>query len=158
MFSNLRANNQVYVLHKDGTPYLEVGNVISVSAPMPAIGQFGQPMSYTVDVTIKAGDQTVTYSKLPSNAEIADWGGNGNLVVAANRDAMNSELQAMKQRSVEVLASVDYHKGVIDVVDKILQQVNPEYAEKVALQAELTSLKAELMQLRSELKGEKTST
>lgn len=158
MFSNLRANNQVYILHKETTPYLEVGNVISVSAPMPMLGQYGQALNYSVDITVRVGDNTVNYSKLPCNAEIADWGGNGNLVVAASREAMNNELNSMRQKSVDIINSLDYHKNVIDVVEKILQQLNPEYAEKVSLQAELSSLKAELLQLRNELKGKKSSS
>lgn len=168
-FSNLRTNNQIYILHKDNTPYLESGNVLSVTAPMPTMGNFGQPTVFTVDVTVKTGEQTITYSKLPSGAEVADWGGNGNLVVACSREAMNNELQSMKQKSVDVIASVDYHKQVIDVCDKIMQQLNPEYAEKVQQQEELSNLKgqvammsqnmSELMKMNKELmeqlKGEK---
>lgn len=35
MFSNLRANSQIYILHKDASPYVEIGSVVSVSQPQP---------------------------------------------------------------------------------------------------------------------------
>ena len=35
MFSNLRTNSQLYILHRDTTPYIEIGQVVSVSQPRP---------------------------------------------------------------------------------------------------------------------------
>lgn len=35
MFSNLRTNSQIYILHRDATPYVEIGQVVSVSQPRP---------------------------------------------------------------------------------------------------------------------------
>lgn len=163
-FSNLRSGNQIFVLHREATPYLEIGQVINVTAPMPMFNQFTSPANYAVDVTAKVGDSNITYSKLPSNAEVADWGGNGNMVVATTRDAMNAELNNLRQKSIEVLQSVDYHKETLKVVDKILQQLNPEYAEKAVQQEEIQQLKKQLAdmstslnEIMSHLKGEKVS-
>lgn len=33
MFQNLRANNQLFILHKEAKHYVEIGSVVSVSAP-----------------------------------------------------------------------------------------------------------------------------
>ena len=150
MFGNLRANNIFYVLHKESTPYLEKGTVVSVSAPMPQLTQLngiGQPTLYSVDVTVKINDNTTTFQKLPANLEVADFAGNGNIVVASSRSAMNSELQAMRQRSVDIVKSVDYHNGIIQVCDKILQDLNPEEAEKAAQQQEINTLKQQMSQM-----------
>lgn len=58
-FQNLRVNNQFYILHKDGTPFVETGSVVGVSAPVPEAAQqpmmFGQPMRMVVDITVKGG-------------------------------------------------------------------------------------------------------
>ena len=35
MFQNLRANNQLFILHKEAKHYVEIGSVVSVSAPKP---------------------------------------------------------------------------------------------------------------------------
>lgn len=63
-FQNLRVNSQFYILHKDGTPYVEVGAIAGVSNPVPDGTQpvmFGQPMKMVVDITVKVGEQTVTF-------------------------------------------------------------------------------------------------
>lgn len=74
---------------------------------------------------------------------------------------MNEEVQAMRQRSADVIASVDYHKGVMEVCDRMLQQLNPDAALKAQQQAEISDLKKKinsLMGMIAELKGEKSSS
>lgn len=157
-FSQLRLNSTIYILHKDATPYIEVGQVVNVTAPMPSVGtlpNLGQPITYTVDVTVKVNDQTSLYQKLPANADAADFAANGNVFISCTRDGINTEVQAMRQRSADVLSSIEYHKGVIGVCDTILQQINPEMQEKAQQQQEIASLKqqiSELMGLISELR------
>lgn len=147
MFGQLRINNPLFVLTKQGSPSLEIGTVVSVTAPMPQLSSIGQPTMYTVDVTARINDQNITYQKLPANMDVADFSGNGNVVVACSRESMNSELQAMRQRSVDVVKSVDYHNGMIKAIDKIIQDLNPEEAEKLALQKEVTDLKGQMFQM-----------
>lgn len=147
MFGQLRINNPLFVLNKQGSPSLEIGTVVSVTAPMPQLSSIGQPTMYTVDVTARINDQNITYQKLPANTDVADFAGNGNVVIACSRESMNSELQAMRQRSVDVVKSVDYHNGMIKAIDKIIQDLNPEEAEKLALQKEVTDLKGQMFQM-----------
>lgn len=147
MFGQLRINNPLFILNKQGSPSLEVGTVVSVTAPMPQLSSVGQLTMYTVDVTARVNDQNVTYQKLPANTDVADFAGNGNVVIACSRESMNSELQSMRQRSVDVVKSVDYHNGLIQAIDKIIQDLNPEEAEKLALQKEVTDLKGQMLQM-----------
>ena len=90
MFGQLRINNPLFVLDKQGSPSLEIGTVVSVTAPMPQLSSIGQPTMYTVDVTARINDQNITYQKLPANMDVADFAGNGNVVVACSRESMNS--------------------------------------------------------------------
>lgn len=146
-FSQLRLNSPIYILHKDATPYIEVGQITNVTAPMPVLGtlpQIGQPLSYTVDISVRIGDQTSLYQKLPANSEVADFASNGNVFLSCTRDGINAEIQSMRQRSADVIASVEYHQGVIGVCDKMLQQLNPEAAEKIAQQEEINLLKSQM--------------
>ena len=84
MFQNLRPNSQLYILHKDNTPYIEYGSVVSVSTPkpkypaVPQIGQFPQ-MEMVVDVVVNVGGQTSNLQGLPAGAEIADFGQNAKI-------------------------------------------------------------------------------
>lgn len=137
----------MYILHKGANPFVEVGSVTSVSAPVPKFPvppQFGQPQEMVVDVTVAVNGQNVNYQKLPANAEIADFGQNCNMVIACSRDAMNAEVTAMKQKSVDLLGSVGFHESVIAACDKMLTMLNPEFAEKQRQEAEINNLKEQV--------------
>lgn len=174
MFQSLRTNQQFYILTKGVNPRLDIGTVSQVSAPQvkfPTIPQgLGTQPEYVVDVVVNVNGTTQQFQRLPANKEIADFGDNyGNMVVSMSRDAMNNEIATLKNRSVEHLNRVDEEKQKIIIYDSILQQLNPEYAEKQKQDAEIASLKNQvaamaqtnanlesmMQQLLSEFKGGK---
>jgi len=151
MFQQLRANNQLYILHKDTKPYIEIGSVTSVSAPkpkypMPQPGTLPQ-LEMVVDITANVNGQSVSLQGLPANVDIADCGNNGNVVVSCSREAMNSEVASMKQRSYDILNSIDYHKSVIQGCDDMLRTLNPEFAAKQAQDKEIADLKGQMSEM-----------
>ena len=99
-----------------------------------------------VDIVVKVNNQDVTYQKLPANLDIADFGTNG-IVVADNKLAMNSEIMSLKQKSVDALNNMDFHQQVILNCDKMLSDLNPEFAEKQQQQAEINELKTQVSDL-----------
>ena len=148
MFQSLRPNNQLFILHKD-KPLLEVGSIISVSIPTPKYPvqpMFGQPQEMVVDIIAKVNNQDITYQKIPANLDVADFG-NNSIVLSDNRDAMNSEIMCLKQKSVDILNSVDYHKGVITECDRLLSRLNPDLAEKQAQKARIDTLESQISSL-----------
>ena len=149
MFQNLRQGNQIYILHKDNKPTLETGSVVSVSLPMPKYQVppvFGQQQEMVVDIVAKVNNADTTFQKLPASADIADFGSSG-IVISASREAMNAEVVSLKNKSIDAINSVDYHKEVIDGCDIILSGLNPEYAERQQQQAEINDLKAQVAEL-----------
>ena len=153
MFQNLRANSQIFIRHKDVKPYVEIASVTGVSAPKPkyplmapSLGQMPQ-VEMAVDVTVSINGHGTTFQNLPAGAEIADFGQNGTIVISCSREAMNSEIVSMKQRSQEIIDSVAYHQGVIAGCDEMLNSLNPEYAEKQKQDREIAELKEQMSSL-----------
>ena len=149
MFQNLRSGNQVFILHKDGHPSMEIGSIVSVSMPMPKYQVppvFGQAQEMVVDLVVKVNNVDTTYQKLPATADIADFGLSG-VVISTSRDAMNAEVMSLKNKSIDAINSVDFHKGVIEGCDVILAGLNPEFAERQQQQAEINDLKAQMAEL-----------
>lgn len=147
MFQNLRENSLVYILHKDSTPYIETGSVVRVSSPMPKFPvpqTFGQPQEMTVDVVIRVDGNDITLQKLPASSDVANTTAGGNVTITSSRDAMNAEVNLLKQKSVDIISSVDYHRGLVEGYDKILLQLNPEFAEKQRQQEEISTLKMQM--------------
>lgn len=154
MFSNLRTNSQVYILHKESSPYVDVGTVVSVSQPVPKfpMNNFMNPQELVVDVTVKINDSTVTLQKLPANLDIADQGINGNMVITTSREAMNAEVDALRQKSLGILNSVEYHQKIVQDCEVLLQRLNPEFAEQRQQKQEIDTLKAQMSEMMSGMK------
>jgi len=148
MFQSVRPNSQIYILHKSDKPYIETGIVTSQPLVKPKYqipGTFGKPQEMVVDIAVKANNQTVTYSGLPAQLDISDSYSNGeNIVVADNREAINSEILSLKQKSLDVINSKEYHEGLIECYEKILSDLNPEFAEKKAQKEEIEILKGQM--------------
>lgn len=171
MFQSLRTNQQFYILIKGTNPRLDIGMVTSVTAPQmkfPSIPQGMSQPEYVVDVTVTVNGAIQQFQRLPANKEIADFG-EGNIVVSTSRDAMNNELNTLRNRSEEHIKRVDEEKQKIIAYEAILQQLNPEYAEKQKQEAEIVNLKNQvaamaqsnanlenmMTQLLAQLKGDK---
>ena len=103
-FQNLRNNHQIYILHKDTTPTLEIGKITNVSVPIPKYGNTSMYNDLILDITADVDGRSTNFQKLPANSEIADFG--NNIVVAVSKEAMNSEVMSMKQRSMDILNSI----------------------------------------------------
>ena len=145
-FQNLRNNHQIYILHKDATPTLELGKVTHVSVPVPKYGTNSMYNDLVLDITVDVEGRTTNFQKLPANGEIADFG--NNIVIAISREAMSSEVMSMKQRSMDILNSIEQHQEVIYGCDEILKVLNPEIAEKQRQEQENKALREEINSLK----------
>ena len=148
MFQSVRPNSPIYVLHKGDNPRLETGYVVNQPIPKPKYqmpNAFGQPQELVVDLVIKLNDITVNMNAIPAQLDIADSYINGeNLVISDSREAMNSEILSLKQKSIDIINSAPYPKNLINTYDKLLSDFNPEMAEKQAQQKEISELRAQM--------------
>lgn len=155
MFSNLRPNSQLYILHKDATPYIEIGQVVSVSQPIPRYqtNNFMAPQELVVDVVVNVNGNNITLQKLPANLDVADQGSiNGSLFISTSKESMNNEVTSLKQKSQEIINSIDYHKKVIQDCEILLQRLNPEFAEQKQQKQEIDNLKAQVSEMMNGMK------
>ena len=115
MFQSVRPNSQIFILHKGDTPSIEIGNVTNQPMSRPKYQlptSFGQPQELVVDLVVKVGDRTVNYNNLPAQLDIADSSSNGeSIVISDSKEAMNAEVLNLKQKSTDIINSVDFHKG-----------------------------------------------
>jgi hypothetical protein len=121
-----------YVLRKSDKPYLEVGVVKSKSQPRaqyptqtPNIG-IGLQMQQVVDIIATINGKDETFQNLPLNVEIAQ---KGNDTFSGSREAMLQAVDAMLHTSKKAIEQVPYHKSVIAESEKMLEVLNPQYAE-----------------------------
>ena len=132
-FQSLGAGNPFYVLRKGEKPILEVGVVKSKSQPRakfptatPNI-MAGVQIQQVLDVTATINGKDETFNEIPVNVEIA---ARGNDTFSGSREAMLQAVDAMLQTSKKALEQISYHKGVIAESEKMLEVLNPRYAEE----------------------------
>lgn len=155
MFSNLRPGSQLYILHKDATLYIEMGQVVSVSQPVPKfqVNNFMSPQELVVDIIVSIGGNNVTLQKLPASLNVADQGtANGALFITTSKETMNTEVVSLRQKSLDIINSIDYHKKVIQDCEVLLQRLNPEFAEQKQQKQEIDNLKAQMSEMMNGMK------
>lgn len=149
-FSSLRQGALLYILNKENMPTVNIGTITGVSAPTPKWGApmaFGQPQEYVVDLNVKVDDKQGGFQKVPAHLDAWEYELNGAktpYVLATSKEAINAEVNALRQQALGVISSVDYNRKVVAACDEMLRQLNPEYAEKQKQEQEIAELKSQL--------------
>lgn len=132
-FNSLGNGNPFYILRQGEKPILEVGTVKSKTQPhvkfptsTPNI-MTGLPNQQVLDVTATINGKDETFSDLPINVEIAQ---RGTVMFSGSREAMLQAVDAMLQTSKKAIEQVPYHKSVISESEKMLETLNPRYADE----------------------------
>lgn len=132
-FNSLGNGNPFYILRNGEKPVLEVGVVKSKSQPRAKFPtqtpnvMAGMQMQQVVDVVATINGRDETFSDLPINVEIA---ARGNDTFSGSREAMLQAVDAMLQTSKKALDQIPYHKSVIAESEKMMEALNPRYAEE----------------------------
>ena len=131
-FNSLGNGSPFYILRQGEKPMLEVGVVKSKSqsrakfpTQTPNIMQ-GMQMQQVIDVIATINGKDETFSEIPINVEIAQ---RGNVTFSGSREAMLQAVDAMLQTSKKALEQIPYHKSVISESEKMMEALNPQYAE-----------------------------
>lgn len=133
-FSTIGASAPFYILHKGEKPSLQVGVVKTKSDPKPQYPTqtpnifAGVQQSPVIDVVVTVNGADIPFSNLPLNAETSSYN-NGETLVSCSREAMLQSVDAMMQSSKRALEQTDYHKTVLKEGEKMLDILNPAYAE-----------------------------
>lgn len=163
MFSSLRQDSLFYILDKRSKPTLTVARVAAVSNPAPKYSPGTNPlnpllngMETTVDITVNVDGQNTDFRKVPSNLSI--YGENG-IVISDSREAMNAEIEAMRENSRKIIDSVDYNRTVVEQCGVMLEQLNPSMAQDrerenrlSGLEERMGSMEAVLAEMNKTLK------
>lgn len=153
MFQGLRQNGLFYILEKGEDLKLRVGQVVSVSNPLPKYGQFNTPTfgsqpEMTVDVRVKVDEETMDFKQLNANASIAN---SGNVVVSDSKDAMSAEVEGLLRTSKAILESVPYHEKMLIACDNVLRDLNPSFKKEKEQEEKIGALEEKMVGIEGTL-------
>ena len=131
-FSSLGQGSPLYILRQGEKPTLDVGTVKAKTPPhvkfptsTPNLMTGLQPQQ-VIDITVTLNGKDETYNDIPVGVEIA---AKGNVTFSGSREAMLQAVDNMLQTSKKALEQVTFHKSVIAESEKMLEVLNPQYAE-----------------------------
>lgn len=130
---SLTNGSPFYVLKKGERPQLEIGVVKAKSNPRPQYQtqtpnlMNGMNFQQVVDLTVTINGNDRVINNIPLNVEIAAM---GNETFSGSREAMLQAVDAMLQTSKKAIEQVPWHKNVIAESEKMLEVLNPRYAEE----------------------------
>lgn len=112
---------------------MEVGIVKSKSNPRPQYQtqtpnlMNGLNFQQVVDLTVTINGSDRVIPSIPLNVEIA---AQGNETFSGSREAMLQAVDTMLQTSKKAIEQVPFHKSVIVEAEKMIEVLNPRYAEE----------------------------
>jgi len=135
-FNSLGNGSPFYILRQGEKPILEVGTVkqkSQVRAKFPTQTpnlMAGLQPQQVVDFIVNVNGKDETFTEIPVNVEIAQIG--QSVTFSGSREAMLQAVDNMLQCSKKALEQIDYHKRVIAESEKMIETLNPQYAENKA--------------------------
>jgi hypothetical protein len=154
MFSSSRQGGFIYVLSKGERPTVKIGQIESVSSPVPKYPTYNPSVPYSpqpemlIDIKVRCGEEVLDFQKLPANGEMFAY---PNVIVSEKKEAIISEVEAMMQTSKQIVESVSYHKSVIESCDSILKELNPQFAKEKQQEDRINSLELEVKSVKDGL-------
>lgn len=122
-FKELKQGYPVYILDKEKLT-VKQGKVVNASFPRIDTQSTGRQM--VVDITLEQDGKNAVYT-MPEDSAVVYA---NNLVLSTEQHCLAVEVEKMKADAERILATVDAQKGIIEVADDLLAQLNPSFKEK----------------------------
>lgn len=134
-FNSLSIGSPIYILRKGGNkPILQVGTIKSKTAPAPKYTPQAAPTAFNgtniqqvLSITATFDGKDETFNDIPINLEIA---ARGNDTFTGTRELMLQVVDGLMQNSKKIIESIEYHNSVLLEGEKMLEVLNPRYAEE----------------------------
>lgn len=102
-----------------------------------------------MDITVAVNGINRPFPQLPVNKDSAEYV-NEQTIIAMSRDAMNAELNSLKNESVNAIQRGREEEAKLPVWDKLILQLNPEVAEKQRQEQEIATMKHQMATMASD--------
>ena len=149
MFSNLSPNSILYVLDLNSSPKVLSGPIERVSIPRPKYNTFNPNMEMIVDIIATINGERREFKGVPNGA-IANFGTDA-FVLAENKEALNSYINAMIQNSKSIIESVEKHKALVSNYEEALTELNPSIKADKEKDKAIQSLQSQVAELKDML-------
>lgn len=147
MFSNVRVNQQIYILDKADRTF-EIGTVCEEPkvrySTQPAQQQFNMPYPqqmtvHVVDLKVQTSHGIQPILGLPVDKTVFDNQAK-TVFITEDKESMLNELRTLKSQSENHIKMTKYHEEMIPKYDEWIDVLNPEEAEKKRQEQKIKNL------------------
>lgn len=152
-FKDIRKDNPVYLFDRNGEMNIVMGRAAS-DASMPHVDynstsmNLQRPNQMIVELNVEIDGKTTQFV-IPEDASVTVTP--DNRVLASDISPIMREVEAMRQRSQEVIASVPTNKQRIIRCDELLEAWNPELRAKRENDRRFTDIESSVKDLRTDV-------
>ena len=144
MFSALSQGSSIYLLDKTSSPKFVIGEVVGVTQPKYNFNQA------TVDLKVKVDDSIQEFNNLPGINNIITYN-NGKVIISETKQGIQNEVETILTNSKNILDNVDIYKQNVEDCEKILKQLNPQFAKDKERDDRLQNLESRFDGVESKL-------
>ena len=151
MFSALSQGSLIHILDKTNGFEYKTGKVVGITQPKYSANFSSLPNTQTfVDIKIKIDEVVNEFNSIPSNYSIVTYN-NGKLIISETKQGLQAEIENIIQNAKQSLANVDTYKQAITDGEKVLKQLNPQFAKDKERDEQIDALKTEMNGVKSTL-------
>ena len=144
MFSALSQGSSIYLLDKTSSPKFIIGEVVGVTQPKYNFNQA------TVDLKVKVDDSIQEFNNLPGINNIITYN-NGKVIISETKQGIQNEVETILTNSKNILDNIDTYKQNVEDCEKILKQLNPQFAKDKERDDRLQNLESRFDGVESKL-------
>jgi hypothetical protein len=123
-FNSLGENSPVYIVRKKPFEYLtgklKSKNIKQQNAYLPSL----QPQSIDIVINVAGNDEVLP--NIPNNMETVEYKGS---YYSVSPEGIQNAVANMMQMAKSNLDEQDYYKTILDEGEKVMERLNPQYAE-----------------------------
>lgn len=146
MFSQVKQNDQLIVVESGNNFKVYRVQVTENGKQSTVMNGQNQPVQVVSVIKATDGQQPFEFKELPANSNVFTYP-NGT-IVAVSRDAMAIEMKRLNAFSTDVINSVQQHRAIKAGTEKVLEEIDTEYAEKRQMREQLELLRQQNEELR----------
>ena len=144
MFSALSQGSSIYLLDKTSSPKFVIGEIVGVTQPKYNFNQA------TVDLKVKVDDSIQEFNNLPSINNIVTYN-SGKVIISETKQGIQNEVEGILHNSKKILDNIDSYKENITSCEKILREINPQFAIDKERDERLSNLESRFDGVESKL-------
>lgn len=143
MFSALNQGSLVYILDKTSSPKLQIGTVISVSAPKTS---YNIQTPSLIDIKCQVEGNTYEYNSIPSNLSIVSYN-NGKVTISETKQGLQTEVESLLHNSKQIVDNIEQYRTNIKECEGILKELSPQFAKDKERDDRLDALETKIDKL-----------